>query len=113
MIEPVACGMPGDDPQAIDHAGTLASLIALARAAGRVEGRLAERADAVAFMARRAINAGRIASSSAAAPGDRELAADRQRQAEAAARDLRAGMHEGLAGIDAPGLARGRHLIDS
>lgn len=58
-----------------------------------------ERADVLAYLLRRAGNAATLAGNNAAAPEDRMMANDRRRQLEVIADEIRAGMHEGLAGV--------------
>lgn len=65
------------------------------------EARMAERADVLAHVARKAVNAGKLAANNAVSAESRELANDRRRQAEVLGDELIAGMHEGLAGVAA------------
>jgi hypothetical protein len=60
-------------------------------------GRAAERADVLAALTRRAVNAARVAKHSPSGSDSRQLAEDRRRQLEVVIDELCAGLHEGEA----------------
>lgn len=63
--------------------------------------RLAERADFLAYLKRRGINARTLASATPESDELHALAADRARQVEVIAEEIRAGLHEDRAAVEA------------